>query len=405
MSSNDPGSAGQQPVCPKCGRPAPRGAKFCGFDGTAIGGKDKTSEVTRPDTKSKTVGKVCPTCQASYPDYAQFCPRDSAKLVYVEATQLHRTAADQPVGQTPSKEDLAAQMLSAPFTRLTGETIEGKYRLERVIGEGGMAVVYKATQVNIDRLVVLKIMQWQLRGNERAIKRFEQEAKFTAKVSHPNVVSVFDVGFLGGGQPYLVMEYIKGESLRDRLERVGKLPLSAAAAIMVQLCRGLQEAHKSGLIHRDLKPENILLQEDVDRPDWVKIVDFGIAHLVVGYERLTRTGNITGTIAYMAPEQLRNVPVDTRADLYALGIVLFEMLTGTIPFDGESTEQILLKQLMEPPQPPSKLRPEIEPGSPFDLVVMKALEKDPDKRYQTATEMRLHLEHIAQQLSVRRTRM
>jgi serine/threonine-protein kinase len=399
MSINQPGPAGQSPVCPKCGRPAPKGARFCGFDGTAIGGNSATGEFSRPG--GGYGGKICPSCRTGYPSYAEFCPKDSAKLVFVDSNQLHSTS-EYNAPPKEAKEELGAQMM--PFTRLTGEIIEGKYRLEKVIGEGGMAIVYKATQINIDRPVVLKVMQWQLRGNERAIKRFEQEAKFTAKVSHPNVVSVFDVGFLPGGQPYLVMEYINGESLRDKLERQGMLSLTTAAQLMLQLCRGLQEAHKCGLIHRDLKPENILLLEDSDRPDWVKIVDFGIAHLVTGYERLTKTGNITGTIAYMAPEQLRNVPVDTRADLYALGCVLFEMLTGHIPFDGDSTEAILLKQLMEPPDPPSKLRPEIPPDSPFDQVVLRALEKDPDNRYQTATEMRLHVEHIAQHLSVRRTR-
>lgn len=389
----------KQSVCPKCGKPAPPGAKFCGFDGTAIGG---TSTRTA-DVSSGRTAMVCPVCQTGYPSYTQFCPKDGATLA-VDAHELKGTAGDNmPQALKDSSYNLSATM-APDKPRLTGEIIAEKYRLENVIGEGGMAIVYKAIQINIDRPVVLKIMQWQLRGNERAIKRFEQEAKFTAKVSHPNVVSVFDVGFLAGGQPYLVMEFIKGESLRDRLEKQGQLSLATTMQIMVQLCRGLQEAHKVGLIHRDLKPENILLLEDTDRPDWVKIVDFGIAHLVVGYQRLTRTGNITGTIAYMAPEQLRNVPVDTRADLYALGIVLFEMLTGKIPFDGESTESILLKQLMEPPTPPSALRGEIPPGSALDMVVLRALEKDPEKRYQTATEMRLDIEQIYQHLSLRRTR-
>ncbi len=399
MSLNQPGPAGQLTVCPKCRRAAPRSARFCGHCGTALGSTGALA-VSSSNASPSLAGKVCPSCQAAYPPYALYCPIDSAKLIL--ANQANLTTADA-TSLTNSGCDLSASILSASPSKLTGEIIADKYRLESVLGEGGMAVVYRATQLNIDRTVVLKVMQWQLRGNERAIKRFEQEAKFTAKVNHPNVVSVFDVGFLHGGQPYLVMEYINGESLRDRLEREGMLSLSTAAVILTQVCHGLQEAHKVGLIHRDLKPENILLQQNSDRPDWIKIVDFGIAHLVEGYQHLTRTGNITGTIAYMAPEQLRNVPVDTRADLYGLGILLFEALTGLIPFDGDSTESILLKQLMEPAPPPSQWRPEISPGSLLDKIVLKALEKDPEKRYQTATEMRLDLERFKQQLDLRRT--
>lgn len=335
-----------------------------------------------------------------------FCPIDSARLVEVDANQLRSTVAEQPPAPSARQDatgGLSASMMAGAPAQLTGEIIAEKYRLESMIGEGGMAVVYKAVQMNIDRPVVLKVMQWQLRGNERAIKRFEQEARFTAKVNHPNVVSVFDVGLLAGGQPYLVMEYIEGESLRDRLEREGMLSLNTAAAIMIQICRGLNQAHKIGLIHRDLKPENIILQQDAERPDWVKIVDFGIAHLVEGYQRLTKTGNITGTVAYMAPEQLRNVKVDTRVDLYSLGILLFEMITGTVPFDADSTESILLKQLMDPPIPPSTLRADIPPDSLMDQIVLRALEKDPERRYQTATEMRLDLERSKQQLNLKRS--
>jgi serine/threonine-protein kinase len=290
-----------------------------------------------------------------------------------------------------------------PVTELIGQIVGGKYLLEEFIGEGGMAVVYRATHVNMERPVVVKILQGRLTASEKSVQRFERECKVTAKVSHPNVVSVFDVGFINGNQPYLVMEFIKGESLRDKIDHEGPLPLSAGAAILIQICRGLQEAHSMGIIHRDLKPENILMQERSDRPDWVKIVDFGIAHLSTGaMQRLTKTGSVVGTAEYMAPEQLRDFPLDTRSDLYSLGVILFEMLTATVPFEAETLEAMLLKAIMDPPDPPSKYRQDVQPGSAFDRVVLKAMEKDPDKRYQTATEMRLEVEQIYNQLMLYR---
>ncbi len=382
--------------CPRCGRQVKDGQKFCGFDGTAIGGNGGAASRLDKSRTSAGSGKVCPACRASYPNYARFCPRDSVKLLAAGAPADPATVAGQTAPQAPSTAagDPGADTLQGRFTQLTGETIEGKYRLDHLIGEGGMAVVYKATQLNMDRPVVLKLMQWQLLGNDRAIRRFEQEARFTARVQHPNVVSVFDVGLTAGGQPYLVMEFIKGESLRDRLERNGPLPVREAMLVLIQVCRGLQEAHNAGLIHRDLKPENILLQQDRERPDWVKIVDFGIAHLASGYQRLTKTGNLTGTVAYMAPEQLRDTPVDARADIYALGVVLFEVLTGTVPFDADTTEAVLVKQLLEQPPALSGYRPDIGAGSEVEALIMKTLEKDPLNRYQSATELRLHCERI-----------
>ena len=392
-------------TCPKCGRQAPTGAKFCGFDGTALG----AGPTALPGQQVDRERKICPKCQAEFPIYAVYCPVDASQLTLVRYTQdVQKPAAvtKSRTGQYGTEsEDLQYQTDETPMpaSELIGQTLGGKYRLEDFLGEGGMAVVYKAMHTSIERPVVIKVMQGRLMGNDKSVKRFELECKLTAKISHPNVVSVFDVGFVNGNQPYLVMEYIPGESLRDRMDRDGPMALATCAQILVQTCRGLQEAHNVGIIHRDLKPENILLQERTDRPDWVKIVDFGIANLVAGSQRLTKTGSVVGTAEYMSPEQLRDVPVDTRADLYALGVILFEMLTARVPFEAESTEAVLLKQLLEAPEPPSKFRSDLSPGAPFDHVVLKAMEKDRDKRYQTATEMRLDLDQIYNQLILRRS--
>ncbi len=397
MSTPTPGS-GAPVICPSCGRQLPSGAKFCGFDGTKIA-PAQTMESSSGRHTTQVDEKVCPVCSAVYPGYAGFCSVDGGRLVSRQET-AGKAASHQ--STKPGLTELGEEE-QMPVTELIGQIVGGKYLLEEFIGEGGMAVVYRATHVNMERPVVVKILQGRLAASEKSVQRFERECKVTAKVSHPNVVSVFDVGFINGNQPYLVMEFIKGESLRDKIDHEGPLPLASAAAILIQICRGLQEAHSTGIIHRDLKPENILLQERSDRPDWVKIVDFGIAHLSTGaMQRLTKTGSVVGTAEYMAPEQLRDFPLDTRSDLYSLGVMLFEMLTATVPFEADTLEAMLLKAIMDPPDPPSKYRQDVQAGSHFDRVVLKAMEKDPDKRYQTATEMRLDVEQIYNQLMLYR---
>jgi Serine/threonine protein kinase len=289
------------------------------------------------------------------------------------------------------------------ISNLIGKTIDKKYLVQSMLGEGGMAVVFKAHHVKMERTVVLKVMQGWLLSNQKSIERFERESKVTAKLNHPNIVTVFDVGTINGKAPYLVMEYIKGESLADKIHRQGALPLTTTANIVIQICRGLQEAHNLGIIHRDLKPDNVLLQDKSDRPDWVKIVDFGISHLIHGSaKRLTKTGRMVGTPEYIAPEQLKDKPMDIRTDLYALGIMIYEMLTGHVPFEGESAESILMKHLMEDAPPMHKFKPEFKEGTPFDSIVAKLLMKEPDARYQTATELRLDIEQAQSQVLFKR---
>ncbi len=364
--------------CPTCSRLLPDHARFCPVDGAAL---PTSTAADQPQT-----AKVCPSCRKILPGYARFCPVDSAALKDYLPDQ-------------DNQEDLASSI----FDRLLGQTIEGKYRLDSYIAQGGMAVVFKATQVAIERPVVVKVMLDYLLTNEKAIQRFERESKLTGQINHPNVVQIYDVGRLDGRRPYLVMEYIPGVTLRDRLDDEGRLSIATAAMVMIQTLSGLEEAHGRGVIHRDLKPENILLQERTDRADWVKLVDFGIARLVEGSERLTRTGMVIGTAEYLAPEQLKNVEIDVRADLYSAGVLFFEMLTGRPPFEADTLEALLLKVITDRPQPPSTLRGDIEAGGPVDYVVRRSLEKDREKRYQTAQEMRLDIQQVYSGLLRRRT--
>ncbi|PZM81329.1 MAG: hypothetical protein DKT66_19120 [Candidatus Melainabacteria bacterium] len=438
-------------VCASCKRALPLGAKFCGFDGTRV---DDLAE----NRSNGAAGKQCNKCGKQYPAYAQFCPADASKLVEVRsdavdpkpspfaapagfappqasrsapdsvspisASQLPATPADLTDTAPPIDEELArsgdfgrnqaeprkpTQMAetfddenTGLFHNLIGKKIEGKYEVQSILGEGGMAIVYKAYHTKMERLVVIKVMQGWLLSNKNAVERFERESKTTAKLAHPNIVTVFDYGVLNEKEPYLVMEYIKGESLGDKIARQGALPFATAAGIIIQICRGLQEAHSVGIIHRDLKPDNILLQDRSDRPDWVKIVDFGISHLVQGAKRLTKTGKMVGTPEYIAPEQLKDKPLDIRTDLYALGIILYETLTGRVPFEGESAEGILMKHLLEPPPPLSLHNDDFAEGTPFDAIIAKALRKEPDERYQTATEFRLDVEEALNKVLLKR---
>lgn len=445
------GQAENAKVCASCKRALPFGAKFCGFDGTRV---DDLAE----NKGNGSIGKQCAKCGKQYPAYAQFCPADASKLVELrsDAAEIKPSPFAAPAGFAPPQAPRSApepvspmsasQVPAAPvdltdtappideelarsgdfgrnqseprkptqmaetfddentglFHNLIGKKIEGKYEVQSILGEGGMAIVYKAYHTKMERLVVIKVMQGWLLSNKNAVERFERESKTTAKLAHPNIVTVFDYGVLNEKEPYLVMEYIKGESLGDKIARQGALPFATAAGIIIQICRGLQEAHSVGIIHRDLKPDNILLQDRSDRPDWVKIVDFGISHLVQGAKRLTKTGKMVGTPEYIAPEQLKDKPLDIRTDLYALGIILYETLTGRVPFEGESAEGILMKHLLEPPPPLSLHNDDFAEGTPFDAIIAKALRKEPDERYQTATEFRLDVEEALNKVLLKR---
>ncbi|HEY9784950.1 MAG TPA: protein kinase [Candidatus Obscuribacterales bacterium] len=414
--------------CPSCKRLLPAGARFCGFDGTPVDvPKDGLKPLGKATTGDGQPAKVCPTCGRGFPPHAAFCPFDAARLIVspkspaAESTVQPGVITAPPVEEEPkrseetSKPPKPGQPTRKPtqmaetfdeepglFQNMVGKVIDGKYEIQSVLGEGGMAVVYKAYQTKMERTVVIKLMQGWLLSNKNAVERFEREAKLTAKINHPNIVTVFDCGVLNGKGPYLVMEFIKGESLGDKIARQGALPFATAANIIIQICRGLQEAHSAGIIHRDLKPDNILLQDRTDRPDWVKIVDFGISNLVQGSKRLTKTGKMVGTPEYIAPEQLKDKPIDIRTDLYAVGIILFEILTGRVPFEGESAEAILMKHLLEPPPPLSQVRDDLGDSTPFDDIIQKALKKNPDDRYQTATELRLDVEQALNKVLLKR---
>jgi serine/threonine protein kinase len=304
-------------------------------------------------------------------------------------TSMLRRAADKTEG--PAQDSM-----------VIGTVLDGKYRLDELIGGGGMAVVYKATHVAIDKPVVVKLVLEHLLKHSETLKRFEQECRVMARINHPNVVSVFDVGCTTHGRPYLVMEYIDGLSLREELDKRGVFSLEETLEILIEVCRGLQEAHDAGVIHRDLKPENILLQHVRSRMDWVKICDFGIARLLSSPQKLTEDGSVIGTFEYIAPEQLKEYPVDTRVDIYALGVIMFELLTGRCPITGAAPEALFLKKLTQTPDPLSRHRRDLPMKEKVDEIVAKALAIKPHQRWESAVQLGCELEQLFLVLSKQR---
>src|SRR5215475_6356326 len=268
---------------------------------------------------------------------------------------------------------------------LTGMTLDQKYYLESKIGVGGMGTVYRASRLLIGDCAAVKVLHPDQMSDPQAVERFHREAQTAARLKHPNVVAVYDFGISSEGLNYQVMELAEGESLRSLVERQGTLAETAAAEIIRQVCAALDEAHRQGIVHRDIKPENILVQT-IPSGLHVKVLDFGIAALRdVKAGRLTRTGAVVGTPHYMSPEQCLGEELDGRSDIYSLGVVLFEMLTGVVPFDSPTTTAIVIKHVNDPPPQPRILNPKISPA--VESVVLRALEKRRDARPQTAGEM------------------
>jgi eukaryotic-like serine/threonine-protein kinase len=266
---------------------------------------------------------------------------------------------------------------------LINTLFDGRYRIVRKLGSGGMANVYLAEDEDLGRRVAIKILNDRYANDDLFIERFRREAKSAAALSHPNIVSVYDRGEAEGTY-YIAMEVIEGRSLKELIMTRGPLPIPQALAYTHEILEALRFAHRHGIIHRDIKPHNILIGERL------KVTDFGIAR--AGASQMTEAGSIMGTAQYLSPEQARGAPVTAASDLYSVGIVLYEMLTGKVPFTGDSAIEIAMKHLNEPPKPPSKIRPEVP--EELDAVVLRALAKNPEDRYQTAEEFSEDLHRV-----------
>jgi serine/threonine-protein kinase len=268
---------------------------------------------------------------------------------------------------------------------LIGTLFDGRYQVVRKLGAGGMANVYLAEDQELGRRVAIKILNDRHANDEQFVERFRREAKNAAALSHPNIVSIYDRGEAEGSY-YIAMEYLDGRSLKELIVSRGPAPITVAVEYARQILQALRFAHRHGIVHRDIKPHNVL----VDADGRVKVTDFGIAR--AGTSQMTEAGSIVGTAQYLSPEQARGTNVDQRSDVYSLGIVLYELLTGTVPFTGDTPVEIAMKHLSTIAEPPSTRRPDIPRD--LDLIVMRALAKDPNDRYQSAEEMDADLERF-----------
>ncbi|HVY49351.1 MAG TPA: serine/threonine-protein kinase [Minicystis sp.] len=319
-----------------------------------------SASLSSPNVAKSVMAKVCPTCGVHYPAEFKVCPRD--------ATELEEKETD------------------AQRDSLVGSTLGSSYTIVRVIGEGGMGRVYEARHTRIgSKRFAIKMLHPEFARQPDVISRFQREAEAAAAIRSPFVVDVYDVDRSQDGRPYLVGEFLEGKEFADYLAEVKKMPVGPAVRIVRQICKALAAAHDQGVVHRDMKPENVFLTGDMARPT-AKVIDFGISKIGdTPGTALTKTGMIMGTPSYMAPEQARGEKVDHRADVYAVGAILYCALTGQRPFDrGDPTATLTAVLTQDPPRPRS-----IEPSipEPLEVIVQRAMAKRPSDRHQSMQEL------------------
>lgn len=276
-----------------------------------------------------------------------------------------------------------------------GKIIAGKYRVEQMIGEGGMGKVYRARQIALDKPVVLKVLRQSLLSDERTVARFQREAKAASRLNHANSISILDFGQSDDGSMFIAMEFVSGRDLHQILSREWPLAESRVIRIISQVLSALADAHSAGVIHRDLKPENIMVEQRRNEPDFVKVLDFGIAKIQdsTGDDgpALTRAGFVCGTPEYMSPEQARGGALDHRSDLYAVGVILYQLMSGVLPFESDSAVGFATKHLNEKPVAPSQKRPDVKISPALDALILRTLSKDPNDRPENAEAFRAEL--------------
>jgi serine/threonine-protein kinase len=314
---------------------------------------------------------TCPHCNAPITTEARFCPACGKAASATESGTSWPAAGSAP--------------------DLVGREIAGRYRIVKKLGEGGMGAVYRGEQISLKRAVAVKVLKPELGSNQMVLRRFNAEAEAVAKLSHPNTVNIYDFGQDTDGSLFIAMEFIEGRSLRTALQVEGPFSSTRAISIALQVAASLSDAHSRSIVHRDLKPDNVMLQERGRQKDVVRVLDFGIAKLRdenrATQQAMTQAGDMLGTPQYMAPEQIRGEAIDGRTDVYALGCLVYEMVTARLPYEAPTIMAMLSKHLIEQVVPPSQRRPDLMIPPAVDQLVLHAMAKDPASRPATMDQM------------------
>ncbi len=331
----------------------------------------------------------CPKCGTVYADTARFCPRDGNMLVEVQARPPAPAAATAGSGTgvrippTPPRGKILDRASS-----LSNQILDARYQVLQKLGEGGMSYVYLAKEIASGETVAIKVLSPKLATDKSSVERLRREAGLAMRLDHPNVCRIMRLGESEDGLIYLVMPYLEGDLLSDREVKGGPMDLATGIGILRQVCAGLQHAHELQIVHRDLKPENIMLVPQDGGSDRAVVMDFGLAkerRADPSIAKLTATGIILGTPEFMSPEQIRGRQLDARSDVYALGIVAFEMFTGKLPFQGRNAQEMMIARLRGAPIPLRQARPDLP--TTLEAALAKAMATNPDDRYGTALEL------------------
>ncbi|HKG90663.1 MAG TPA: serine/threonine-protein kinase [Gemmatimonadaceae bacterium] len=360
-----------------------------------------------------------------YTNDAKFCTKDGTRLVYAPGTMagavspFGRSGESTPPpmpppmppamppaeGQTPLgpgnpprlTTPRAVASVGGPkkpagppsHANLAGSILDGRYRVVKKVGEGGMSFVYLAQDVSTSERYAIKVLSPALSQDRNAMARLRREAGLGIRLAHPNVCHIMRLGETEDGLVYVVMPFVEGEILSDRTHRLGHIPLVETVKFVRDMASGLHIAHELKIIHRDLKPENIMICQDAPGSEYAVVMDFGLAkerRAGAELEKLTATGIILGTPEFMSPEQLRGKPLDARTDIYSLALMTYEMLTGKLPFEGRTQQEMMIARLRSDPVPIRKMKPALSFSAAVERVLQKAMERNPDDRYQTAPE-------------------
>ncbi len=344
----------------------------------------------------------CPKCKTVYSDTARFCPKDGTMLVEVQAPPAAPPPPSVPPGsgsgtkvRTPP---VAAKGIALDrASTLSNQVLDTRYQVLQKLGEGGMSYVYLAREISSGDEVAIKVLSPKLASDRSSVERLRREAGLAMRLDHPNVCRILRLGESEDGLIYLVMPFLKGELLSDREVKGGPMDVATGVPILRQVCAGLHHAHELQIVHRDLKPENIMLVSQDGGGDRAVVMDFGLAkerRADPAIQKLTATGIILGTPEFMSPEQIRGKPLDARSDVYALGIVAFEMFTGRLPFQGRNAQEMMIARLRGTPTLLRQVLPDLPAG--LEQTLAKSLQTNADDRYATAVEFAEALTQVAE---------